>query len=247
MNIPEESIYLSAIDEQRFGIKTARILQMTSHMMPDVMDFCRSNKVDLLIARCRTTELETVQEMERQGFLLMDTLIYYSRKIPDDPMPQYNTRIWVHPFSEGEEQTIAGLAAECFRGYSGHYHADTRLDSARCDEVYVSWALSECASQGKSKEVLVADVEDTPAGFVTLGVINPDECDVGLFCVKPLFRGTDVARSLMIQGMKWGAERGAEKMLTSTQIVNLASQKIWIRLGFEPDHACYTFHKWFDE
>ena len=162
-------------------------------------------------------------------------------------MPSYSTRIRVRPFMEGEEQIIAGIAFECFRGYSGHYHADAKLDSASCDEVYVSWALSECASRGKSKEVLVADVDDTPAGFVTLCVANPDECEVGLFCVKRLFRGTDAARSLMIQGMEWGAEKAAVKMLTSTQIVNLASQKVWIRLGFEPDHVYYTFHKWFDE
>ncbi len=247
MNVSDAHIYLSAIDEQRFGIHTARISNMTSSIFPAVMDFCHSNKVILLIARCLTTELETAQAMERQGFLLMDTLVYYSRKIPAEPMPSYSTRIRVRPFMDGEEQNIAGIASECFRGYTGHYHADSRLDSARCDEVYVSWALNECASRGKSREVLVADVNNILAGFLTIRVVSPDECEVGLFCVKPSFRGTDVAQSLMIYGMEWSYELGAKKILTSTQITNTASQKVWIRQGFEPNHSYYTFHKWFDD
>ena len=45
--------------------------------------------INLLIARFPTKELQTAQEMETFGFLLMDTLVYYSfdlkkRTIPDD-------------------------------------------------------------------------------------------------------------------------------------------------------------------
>jgi hypothetical protein len=34
-------------------------------------------------------------------------------------------------------------------------------------------------------------------------------------------------------------------MLISTQITNVAVQKVWTRLGFEPSRSYYTFHKWF--
>jgi len=181
MKAIETPVYLSAIDEQRFGIRTAKISEMTSFMIPSVMEFCRSNKVVLLIARCLVKNLETAQMMEKRGFTLMDTLIYYSRRIPADRVPTYNPKIQVRPFTQGEEQIIKEIASKCFSGYSGHYHADPRLDSARCDEVYVSWAINACASRGDTGEVLVAERENIPAGFLTLGINNPEESEVGLF------------------------------------------------------------------
>jgi hypothetical protein len=45
--------------------------------------------------------------------------------------------------------------------------------------------------------------------------------------------------------MAWCASRGAARMMVSTQINNVAVQKVWARLGFEPNYAYYTFHKWF--
>jgi hypothetical protein len=47
-------------------------------------------------------------------------------------------------------------------------------------------------------------------------------------------------------GMRWCLEKGASRMLIPTQVNNMPSQKVWCRLGFEPSHAQYTFHKWFD-
>ena len=35
-------------------------------------------------------------------------------------------------------------------------------------------------------------------------------------------------------------------MVLSTQVTNLAVQKVWSRLGFEPSRSYYTFHLWFD-
>jgi hypothetical protein len=46
--------------------------------------------------------------------------------------------------------------------------------------------------------------------------------------------------------MEWGLKQGFQQMLYSTQITNIAVQKVWVRLGAELDHAYYTFHKWFE-
>jgi len=45
--------------------------------------------------------------------------------------------------------------------------------------------------------------------------------------------------------LRWFEARGRSRMLISTQITNVAVQKVWIRLGFEPSKSYYTFHKWF--
>jgi hypothetical protein len=38
--------------------------------------------------------------------------------------------------------------------------------------------------------------------------------------------------------------QGASEVLISTQLANLAPQKVWSRAGLALDHALYTFHWW---
>jgi dTDP-4-amino-4,6-dideoxy-D-galactose acyltransferase len=94
--------------------------------------------------------------------------------------------------------------------------------------------------------VLVAELDGKLKGFVTLRVKDTETADGGLFAVAPSARGTGVSQSLMVGALEWCRAKGLKQMLISTQITNLASQKVWVRLGFEPDHAYYTLHKWFD-
>jgi GNAT superfamily N-acetyltransferase len=84
-------------------------------------------------------------------------------------------------------------------------------------------------------------------GFATLRLNNPEEGEGVLFGVGPLAQGQGIYRSFMIHGMEWCLQQGMTRMVVSTQITNIAVQKVWTRLGFEPSHAYYTFHKWFDD
>lgn len=239
-------VYLSAIDEERFGIRTARAKQVTLDTLPAIMDFCRANDVTLLIARCLTSELRAAQAMEREGFVLMDTLVYYARKLLKKPIPPDTGEISVRPVRPGEEEIVKAVAAESFRGYFGHYHADERLDPVKCDEAYVDWAVRSCVSREVADEVLVADLEGTIAGFATLRMNSEEEGEGVLFGVAPFAQGRGIYRSFMVHGMEWCLSQGARRMVVSTQIINIAVQKVWARVGFEASHAYYTFHKWFD-
>lgn len=239
-------VYLSAIDEERFGIRTARALQVTLYTLPEVMDFCRMNGVVLLIARCLASEIRVAQAMEQEGCFLMDTLVYYSRNLLNTPIPLDTGKVTIRPIQPGEEDDVKIVAGESFRGYSGHYHADDRLDRKKCDEGYVSWALRSCISRDIGDEVLVADSGGSIVGFATLRLNSPEEGEGVLFGVVPLAQEHGIYRSFMIHGMNWCLSKGATHMVVSTQIANVNVQKVWMRIGFEIRYAYYTFHKWFD-
>lgn len=239
-------VHLSSIDEDRFNIRTARASIATLDRLPSVMDFCRANNVVLLIARCPASEVRIAQAMEVEGFVLMDTLVYYVRNLVKGPIPSDIGDIPVRPVRPGEADDVRDVAANAFRGYFGHYHADDKLDHTKCDEVYGSWAFRSCVSRDDENEVLVADEDGSIVGFITLRVNSPQEGEGALFGVARSVRGRGIGRSLMIYGLKWCLSKGASRMIISTQIANLVVQRIWVRLGFEPSHACYTFHKWFD-
>ena len=245
MNDCSPSIALSAIDEARFGVRTARANGVTASSVPEILAFCEANGTELLIARCPATEIRTAQVLEQQGFLLMDTLVYYVRDLAARPVPMDTGSVPVRAFRSGEEAGVRAVAREAFRGYAGHYHADPRLDPAKCDEAYLSWAERSCISPGVADAVLVAVSEDTIEGFLTLRLNSPDEVEGILNGVLPEVQGRGIYRSLLIRGMEWSLGRGARSMLISTQLTNTAAQKVWTRLGFEPNNACYTLHKWF--
>lgn len=238
-------IYLSTLAEERFGIRTARASQVTLDTLPSIMGFCQANDVVLLIARCLASELQTAQAMEREGFSLMDTLVYYARNLTKTSILPNTGKIPVRPVRPGEEEAVKIVAAKSFRDYSGHYHADDRLERVKCDEIYPDWAFRSCVSRDVADEVLVAELDGSIVGFATLRLNTPEEGEGVLFGVAPTAQGRGIYRSFMICGMEWCLSKGATRMVVSTQIANIAVQKVWTRVGFEPSHACYTFHKWF--
>jgi ribosomal protein S18 acetylase RimI-like enzyme len=235
------NITLSAVDEERFGIRTARASAFKQDDLPSVLDFCHANHVDFLIARCPGCDLASAQAMEQHGFLLMDSLIYYARPLKT-PVPALE--ISVRRVVPEEAEKVSALAAEAFRDYGGHYHADSRLDRGKCDEVYPSWAYRSCVSRQVADEVLVTEQEGEIVGFVTLKSRNLQEGEIPLYGVLPTLQQKGLGRGLIIAALNWFHSRGFERVSISTQVTNLASQKVWIRLGFEPAEVFYTFHKW---
>lgn len=246
MNDNSPQIDLSAIDEERFGIRTARALNVTVEGLSKVLDFCQTHNVVFLIARCLTSNTQAAQAMERYGFLLMDTLSYYERDLVELPIPTNTGRIVVRPLRPGEDDEVKRIAGESFRQYVGHYHADSRLDRTKCDEAYISWAERSCGSSPIADEVLVAELDGSIEGFLTLRLPRPQEGEGVLFAVAPAVQGQGIGQALMIHAMQWFRSMNAIRMVISTQITNIAAQKSWTRIGFEMSHAYYTFHKWFD-
>lgn len=234
---------LSTIDEERFGVRTAKAFIAETGEIDAVMEFCKANKVEFLISRCPTSELKSVQEMEGLGFSLMDTLIYYSCDLRKSKIP---LDVSIRQVMSGEEGDVRAIAKESFRGYLGHYHADSRLEKDKCDEVYTDWAYKSCLSRDVAEAVLLAEYGDKIIGFATMRINEGREGEGVLFGVAPSFQGRGVYRQLMTSGMRWCIERGLGTMVVSTQITNTAVQKVWTRLGFEPVRSYYTFHKWFE-
>jgi GNAT superfamily N-acetyltransferase len=238
-------IALSSIDQERFGIVTARDGEVTPETFEHDLAFCRSHGVQLLIARCRTEELAVAQALEAAGGRLMDTLVYYVRVIVKGELPASTCKVPIRSVRPGEDEAVRRVAREAFRGYRGHYHADPRLDPSKCDEAYQSWAQRSCLSRDVAGEVLVAD-DGQVAGFATLRLNDPHEGEGVLFAVAPRAQGAGVYKAFMLEGMRWCRSQGAKRMVVSTQITNLAVQKVWSRLGFEPSQSFYTFHLWLD-
>ena len=243
--VEAEVATFSQLDTERFGVRAAR-----ANIVPDtfsrVLDFCSSEKIDLLIARCGTREISLVQQMESHGFQLMDTLVYYSFDLSKKDIPSGFDGFPVRSMRRDDKDRVRTLAAAAFRGYIGHYHADQRLDRQKCDETYASWAERSVTLQEAADEVLIAEDGSNLAGFATLRLNSPAEGEGLLYAVAPEYQKRGVCPALMVHSLRWCQAQGAGRMLISTQLTNISMQKVWSRVGFEPSHSFYTFHKWFN-
>ena len=238
-------VTLSALDKERFGIVTAKEPLFTVGTLQDTLRFCQENGVQMLIARCACEDFPAAQSMEKAGGRLMDTLVYYLRDL-DRPLPERDPNVVVRPLRAGDAPGVSRVATECFRGYIGHYHADPRLDRAKCDEVYISWAERSCLDRAVASTVLLAEIGEQIVGFLTILERSPDEQEIILNGVDPAFQRRGIYRALAVAAMAHARSSGAKRLTISTQLINIAVQKTWSRLGFELLRAYYTFHLWFD-
>jgi ribosomal protein S18 acetylase RimI-like enzyme len=232
---------LSPLDEQRFGVRTARIEDVESAEVPGILEFSRREGVQLLVARCSVEQVAAAQAMEDVGFRLMDTVVYYERTLGGSPAVPAGV---VRPITSGEQSDVEALARVSFKNYLGHYHADPRLDPELSGEAYVSWAR-RCMSGEAADVVLVAEDNGRVAGFAAIRTVSPHLGDLVLGAVAPEARGRGIYRMLALAGMDWCQNRGAKHMMTSTHISNFAAQRAWIRAGMSLVRASHTFHKWF--
>lgn len=237
---------LSPLDEARFGIKTARARTVSAQNLPAVLDFCEANQIKFLIARCPTTDISAVHAVESAGFLLMDTLLYLRYNLKDQPIPPNLSDVRVRAVRPDEVDQVGALAHSAFENFSGHYHADPRLDHRKSTEVYVSWARRCCLEPSAASLVLVAEAEGRLVGFRALRVNSDTQGEFILAGVNPDCQRRGIYRAFIVEGLKWFLDRGMEEVLNSTHVANVAVQRACFRVGFAPTYSWYTFHKWFD-
>ena len=239
-------VFLSDIDQERFGIQIARAPHVAFETLQSILHFCHAHTVKLLIARCDSNDMRSIQAMESNGFFLTDTLLYYRCDISTAVKHHVAPNINIRPAGSGEAELIKNLAIEAFRSYVGHYHADPRLDRQKCDEAYASWAYRSCMQKDLADQVLVAEQDGALKGFVVLKMHRPDEGQLVLNAVHPEAQGSGVYSALVSATKEWCFYQGAKHITTSTHLPNIAVQKVWTRHGFWLTHADCTFHKWFD-
>lgn len=245
------NISLSDIDRQRFGVVTAKAALNGAEPVAELMDWCGAHGVQMLIARCPGTALAQVQQLERAGCFLTDTLVYFRKQDiarQDVALPQgYTTRL----ACAADADAVGALAGLTFEGYFGHYHVDPRLAKRDADLVYSSWAANSCGNSAVADAVVLIehDAGQGPgiAAFATLKVRSEHEFEGVLFGVHPGHQGKRLYHALMQLAQNWARERAIAHMIVSTQVTNLSVQKVWCRQGFEPSASYYTFHKWFGQ
>ena len=228
-----------------------------SELIKDALDSVRAKSaVALVTARCWTSDISLIHNLQKNGFLLMDTavdVVYSSndrrtQNATDSSLPS-DLRLRLATLKDQDElQNLSGMA---FSGHFGRFHADPRLGNNLGTKVYQQWILS-CLNGWADYVFLAEDLQtQKPVGFSAWKKPSSAEQSLGLAlghysigAVSPCYSGRGIFKKLTLAGMQ--ALGSCQAIEGPTHIHNLAVQRGYQSLGWTVADSRHTFHAWID-
>jgi ribosomal protein S18 acetylase RimI-like enzyme len=237
---------LNALETARFGAPFAHVEDVAA-VLRDPQGFrsrLAAQQVRMVTARLPADDLAQVQKLEDIGFRLMDTLVYYTRRLQDLPLRSAPPGTAIRRAVPADAADVADIARAAFAGYLGHYHQDPQLDRAACDAIYPDWAQRSVLAATDATPVFVAEDAMGPAGFLTLKFQPDRRAEIVLNAVTPARQGRGIYDALCRQAFQAARDMGHTDIDVSTQLTNYRVQGVWSRLGCRLCRAYCTLHLW---
>lgn len=236
---------LSPLDSDRFGFPIYRARCATSDEVSTAITDSRAAGGELLILRfpCGADDILPLLS-EWRGCRVADTLVHYERKTESPPvlrdMPGYAARLASLP----DRTPVAALAGTLFGTYTSHYSANPRTnDAAKLSSGYAEWATSFIQEDTNARFCVL--IERPEQGELAAFAGSERLSDMGhavLFGVSEAHQKRGLYRQLIEHTIQQFAAQGCTRVQLSTQVQNVAVQKVWTRCGFELLTAEYTVH-----
>lgn len=240
------SIIINQLETERFGVICAREEFLNTNLQA-INNAAHKEDVSMVSTRVDVTNTERIHALEKDGYHLMDTLVYFGCSLENlKTTKTIPTGIVVRMASFSDKDAVLVIAKEAFRNYFGHYHTDPKLDNNAADKVYIQWAGNCISNMSYDAPVLIAEKKGQVVGFLAMRLNSPEEGEIVLNGVLPDHQGQGIYSSLFEQSKHILSEISANRAIVSTQINNYAVQKVWVRSGLVLEHSYYTFHKWYD-
>ena len=233
----------SNVDSSRFGVRVYRGT-FDEIRMNDLFDEIIRERMDVAIIRLRTECYNNLNNLEKMGFpfLVADTLVHYTVDLSQhSPRPLRNSDLEFHPCGLKDNSVIDKLVDHIFSGYINHYTSNPLLKKTDILEGYKEWARSYCDAENLGRLAWIVYRKGEPIAFLTC-LFKNDSCEGILYGVTREASGGGVYGDLIRFSQNFFKVRGLKTMKVSTQVHNVAVQKIWVREGFYPTQSFMTIH-----
>lgn len=226
-------------DSEFFGCRIARIdsSRLDAAKMERVGEFARKEAIDCFYFLVDGKDVESIRAAEAAGFQCTDvrvtrerSLVGISNDVPHD----------IEAFREDDLPALQAIA-RCSHGATRFYH-DPHFSRERCDALYERWISNSCA--GEVERVLVVRRAGRAVGYLTCEIDSSTTGRIGLVAVAESERGRQFGESLVRGSLSWFADRGREQVRVISQARNLASAKLYQRLGFQTVAVEHWYHLW---
>lgn len=225
-------------------------------LLEKTIGWARTLGIEFLLCKVYTDDILTIHALEKQGFLLMDTLLEYvydSHKNPIHAVPRPQLPDGAHIRSARDEDVgeLLTVAQASFQNHFGRFHADERIPHRQAMNVYSEWVRSSCA--GYADWVKVAEIDGKIAGYSIWRKPSPLERNLrtrlghySIGAVHPEYHRRGLFTALTFAGME-SLEGIVDSIEGPTHINNFPVQRAYGRLHWSIRDARHAFHKWLEE
>lgn len=234
-----------AWDSSFWGIPIARVRGdlLTAEEVEGIDRWCRHNSIHCLYFLTRADDPETTRLAEDNGFRLVDirmTLAYTRTNVVVEQSAAGPVSI---RYSSLEDVPILQSIARDSYGDTRFYY-DHHFPPDRCSTLYQAWITRSC--HGYADVVLVADLMNAPAGYVTCHLhAEGTTGSIGLVGVDKQARSHGIGQVLVGHALEWFAAQGVRKVTVVTQGRNGAAQRLYQRCGFVTEDVHLWYHRWY--
>lgn len=237
------SLRWSELESTRFNLDTYRLDADT--ISERLLRVINESNADLVILRVPAGELKNVHLLRSLGAhpLVADTLVYYTYDCSDAaPSPASNRGVEIRTATADDAQSVGSLCTEVFRGYENHYASNPLLGGDVVSRAYSQWATDYVTQdEDDGRRCWVTTVEGRIVAFATTRV-EQDTCEIVLNGVSRPLAGQGIYRALVAHIQAHARSLGCTTVFSSTQIGNLAPQRVWAHQGFFLSKAVNTIH-----
>jgi ribosomal protein S18 acetylase RimI-like enzyme len=241
MTCTEEPCRFLEWDSSFFGRRIAQVNgnALSPERVVDVLDWCDANRIDCLYLLTESDDALSISVAEENRFGLMDIRLTFERSLGSfEPAPN---DILIRAGETRDLPTLRRLAGEIHR--DGRFHYDPMFGKDAGDSLYRTWI--ENSFNGFADAVLVADIADGAAGYVTCKIIGNSIGQIGLIGVDPCCRGVGIGKNLLSESLRWFGANGARQVIVVTQGRNCVAQRMYQKAGFVTKSVQLWYHRWF--
>ena len=232
-------------DSDFFGLRIAQV--ESNHLdnvsITQINYWCLQNNIDCLYFLADPDFSETIRLAELDQFHLVDIRVtmchqYRPTKENNQPPPP----LMIRPYQSSDMTELSNIARKSFTG--SRFYSDPCFLRDKCDDLYDAWIKNSC--EGYANQVLVADFDSVPKGFITCHVHeNLQEGKIGLVGVNEESRGQGIGKSLVQSALRYFSERGVNSVSIAMQGSNIIAQRLCEQVGFSMYSLQLWYHKWF--
>ena len=229
--------------------KEEAIEQLLNH----IVDWAISRRIEFLLCKTYTDDMSTIHALEKNGFLLMDTLldyVYDFRRHPlrNVPRPRLFQGSTIRLAGENDVEELVAVAQASFRDHFGRFDSDQRISKRKTTQVYEEWMKSSC--KGYADWILVAEIDGRIAGFSVWRKPSPLAQNLGIRlghysigAVHPDYHRRGLFSALTYGGMEL-FDGIVDYIEGPTHVNNYSVQRAYSKLLWRICDARHSFHKW---
>lgn len=230
-------------DSTFFGCKIGSIVasSLDQNQMQGIVDWAAASQIDCLYFLADPTA-HLMRLAEKHGFQLMDLRVTLVRKLDKD-IPESNqpSAAVVRPARTADIPALRDIAASSHT--DSRFYQDPNFPRGLCNELYSTWIERSC--NGFADMVLVAELNQQPAGYIACHFPAGGAGRIGLVGVASNFRNAGVGQSLVAHALRLFSARAVESVTVVTQGSNIAAQRLYQRNGFLTQSLQLWYHRWF--